>query len=642
MSGPPAPLQTALADRYRLERELGQGGMATVYLAEDLRHQRKVAVKVIREEFAAGVGSERFLREIRLAASLHHPNILPLFDSGEARGFLYYVMPVAEGESLRDRLARENALPVGDTVRLGREVADALDYAHRHGIVHRDIKPENVLLHEGHALVTDFGIGKAFSGDAASLTQTGLAIGTPAYMSPEQAGGDAVDGRSDLYSLGCMLYEMLAGSPPFTGPTAAAVISKRFTHDAPEITRSRPSVPAAVSTVIRRCLARDAAARYATGAETAEALARCITPSGTTALEEDSGAVRAPSRLQWVAVLPFASRDPELADLADGLGEEVTAGISKFPLLRVVAWQSAKGAAASGSSPREVGRALGAHYLIEGSLRRSGRQIRLNVQLVDALTGAPIWAQTFDRDLDRQTAFELQDELTDRIVATVADPFGVLVRAMAAPLKDRPVEELSASELVIRLWSYSYQVGPEEHARMRTGLERALEREPDHAEAWGALADIYWEEQLHGHNPLPDSLGRARKAAQRAVEIDPVSQFGWTEVAVVQYFSGDLAGFRAAAERAIPLNPRNCATAAILACCTAFGGDWERGYALMRRCMDLNPMHAGWFHFVPFHYHFRKGEYQEALVAAKQVNMPQLPWNYTVQMLVYAALVGWE
>jgi serine/threonine-protein kinase len=217
-------LASALAGRYRIERELGQGGMATVYLADDLRHHRKVAIKVVRSELAAGMGPERFLREIQLAARLHHPNILPLYDSGDAEGNLYYVMPVAEGESLRTRLEREKQLAVSDAVRLSAEVAGALDYAHRHEVVHRDIKPENILLHEGHALVTDFGIGKALSSaaESASLTATGLAVGTPAYMSPEQAGGEPnLDGRSDLYSLGCVLYEMLAGEPPFTAPFRA-------------------------------------------------------------------------------------------------------------------------------------------------------------------------------------------------------------------------------------------------------------------------------------------------------------------------------------------------------------------------------------------------------------------------------------
>ncbi len=234
MSNPLDRLRTALADRYAIKRELGQGGMATVYLAEDLKHERRVAIKVLRTELAAVLGPERFLREIRLTAQLNHPHILPLLDSGEAAGLLYYVMPLMEGESLRERLHREQRLSIDEAVSLACEVADALSYAHGRGLVHRDVKPENVLLTAGHAVLSDFGIARAI--DAASsetLTQTGVALGTPAYMSPEQVAGEKdLDGRSDIFSLGCVLYETLSGEPPFTGPTTRAVIARRFSAPA--------------------------------------------------------------------------------------------------------------------------------------------------------------------------------------------------------------------------------------------------------------------------------------------------------------------------------------------------------------------------------------------------------------------------
>jgi serine/threonine-protein kinase len=231
-------LKAALADRYVIERELGAGGMATVYLAEDLKHRRRVAVKVLRPELAAALGGERFLREIETTANLRHPHILPLYDSGDANGTLFYVMPYVEGESLQDRMAREKQLPVDDALRIAGEVADALSYAHGRGVIHRDIKPDNIMLENGHAVVADFGIAQAVSDSGGErLTQTGMAVGTPLYMSPEQSNGEPVDARSDLYGLACVVYEMLAGSPPFSGPTALAVMARHALDPVPEVHR---------------------------------------------------------------------------------------------------------------------------------------------------------------------------------------------------------------------------------------------------------------------------------------------------------------------------------------------------------------------------------------------------------------------
>jgi len=268
-------LRAALADRYRLERELGQGGMATVYLAEDLRHNRRVALKLLRPELAAILGADRFLAEIRTTANLQHPHVLPLFDSGEAGGFLFYVMPYVEGETLRDRLVREKQLPIADALRLASEIAAALDYAHRQGVIHRDIKPENILLHEGNALVADFGIALAASRAGGSrMTETGMSLGTPAYMSPEQAMGEReLTARSDVYALGCVLYEMLTGEPPFTGPTAQAVVAKVMTAEPSPPSAARKSVPAEVDDAVLTALEKLSADRFASAAEFAEALA---------------------------------------------------------------------------------------------------------------------------------------------------------------------------------------------------------------------------------------------------------------------------------------------------------------------------------------------------------------------------------
>ncbi len=267
-------LKAALSDRYTVEREIGRGGMATVYLARDLKHERQVAVKVLRPELAAALGPERFLREIKIAANLNHPHILPLHDSGEADGFLFYVMPYVKGESLRDRLNREKQLPIDDALKIASEVADALGFAHEHNVVHRDIKPENILLVANHAAVTDFGVARAIEeAGETRLTETGIAIGTPAYLSPEQASGEReLDGRSDVYSLGCVLYEMLAGQPPFTGPTAESVLRQHLTADPPSVTTIRPSVPSGIAEGIRQALAKTPADRFKTTAEFRDAL----------------------------------------------------------------------------------------------------------------------------------------------------------------------------------------------------------------------------------------------------------------------------------------------------------------------------------------------------------------------------------
>jgi serine/threonine-protein kinase len=302
-------LTAALADRYRLDRELGQGGMATVYLAEDLRHHRKVAVKVLRPELAAVIGAERFLAEINVTAALQHPHILPLHDSGETAGFLYYVMPYVEGRPLRERLLREKQLPIADAVRITTEVANALDYAHRHGVIHRDIKPENILLHDGQALVADFGIALAVSAAGAGrMTETGMSVGTPAYMSPEQAMGEReISARSDVYALGCVLYEMLVGEPPFTAPTAQAVVARVLTERPVPPRRRRETVPAQVEEAVLVALEKLPADRFATAGEFAAALTGAPTGARRIARAEELPTTRPRGRRTVLAAAGFAT-----------------------------------------------------------------------------------------------------------------------------------------------------------------------------------------------------------------------------------------------------------------------------------------------------------------------------------------------
>ncbi|MGH7513888.1 MAG: serine/threonine-protein kinase, partial [Gemmatimonadales bacterium] len=299
MADPPARLAAALANRYRVERELGQGGMATVYLAEDLKHRRKVALKVLRPELAATLGPDRFFREIEVAAGLQHPHILPLHDSGEAAGFLYYVMPFVDGENLRGRLTRHGELPIHEAVRLLAEVADALAYAHGQGVVHRDIKPDNVLLSGRHALVTDFGVAKAVSEATGrqQLTTAGVALGTPAYMAPEQAAADPhLDHRVDIYAVGVMAYELLAGRPPFTGRSSQEVLAAHLTQPPEPVSALRPAVPEALAAIVMKCLAKRPADRWQSAEELASQLELQLTPSGGVTPAQTRPMAAAPSR----------------------------------------------------------------------------------------------------------------------------------------------------------------------------------------------------------------------------------------------------------------------------------------------------------------------------------------------------------
>ena len=321
-------LRSSLADSYTIDRELGRGGMSSVFLAQDCKHRRSVAIKVLHPELAASMGAERFLQEIEVAARLSHPHILPLFDSGSVDDLLYYVMPYVEGESLRERLDREQQLSVEEAVHHARSIASAIDYASRQGIVHRDIKPENIMLYEGEAMVMDFGIAKAASAvSTATLTQTGMVVGTPAYVSPEQAAGEVnLDGRSDQYSLACVLYEMLTGERPFTAPTAQGVMSKRFTETARPLRNVRAAVPENVERAVARAMALEPGDRYPTAGQFALALVSTSTntPSQTVAIPQVVSAAKS------VAVLPFAnmSTDADSEYFTDGMAEEVINALS--------------------------------------------------------------------------------------------------------------------------------------------------------------------------------------------------------------------------------------------------------------------------------------------------------------------------
>jgi eukaryotic-like serine/threonine-protein kinase len=630
-------LTAALADRYRIERELGAGGMATVYLAHDLRHERDVALKVMLPELAATIGPDRFLREIRTTARLRHPHIVPLFDSGDADGQLWYAMPFVEGESLQDRLAREGPLPLNDAMRTAHEVASALGYAHARGVIHRDIKPGNILLESGHAVVADFGIASALSvAGGAKLTRTGTIVGSPAYMSPEQASGEEIDGRSDLYSLGCVVYEMLTGQPPFTAPTAMVVLAKHMLDPVPPIATARPGLPPQVVEAVERLLAKNPIDRFAS----AEACISALDIPAESRHMRSGPTAPAAGDAFWVAVLPFRFRGtaPGLDALAEGMAEDIVTGLSRFSYLRVISRSSAARFTGESVDVRAAGRELRARYLMEGTLRQAGPTLRISAQLVDAESGAHLWAEHYDRTLTPEDFFTVQDDVASRIVSTVADMHGVLPHSMSENLRHRDPQTLTPYEMTVRGLGYIERITPDEHALVRAGLERAVEGAPGNADCWALLSNMYAEEHKHGFNPRPDPLGRALDAARRAVAAAPSSHLGYHMLAQAHFFRREFQEFRNAADRAVSLNPLDAGTVAFMGILIAYTGDWERGCALAERAMELNPHHPGWYRFAAFNYAFQAGDYQAALDVALRFNMPGYFYTHMALAAVYGKL----
>jgi len=643
---------------YRITATIGAGGMGQVYRATDTKLGREVALKVLPAEMAESPERlERFQREAKALAALDHPGIVTVHSVEEADGVHFLTMQLVEGQPL-DKLIPEGGMPVGRIVEIATALAEALAAAHDKGIVHRDLKPANVMVTtDGRVKVLDFGLAKV-SGEGAAdhskvetamQTREGIVMGTVPYMSPEQVEGRRVDQRSDVFSLGVILYEMATGRRPFHSESTAGLMSAILRDDPQSPTSLRAGLPAELATVIERCLAKDPAARYPKADEVQATLAgRPATDSRIqTAVVGSPAPGSAPRRsgperaeAPWIVVLPFKAQgaDQDLAAFADGLGEDITTGLSRFSHLFVISRNSAMQYAGRSLDVRALGRELGARYALEGAARKAGSAVRVSVQLLDVETGTHLWAETYDRDLAGAGIFKVQDDVTDRVVATVADPYGVLVRSMAVAVRDRPVAELSAKELVLRVCTYWHQIRPDEHARLRTALERELEREPTHAEVWACLSRLYSNEHEFRLNPRPDSVKRALQAARRAVEINPTSQMGWEALAEASYFARDLGAFRNAAERAMTLNPRNTSTVALMGVLISHSGEWERGCEITRGAMALNPHHPGWYYFPELFDHYRKSELDQALETAKRLNMPGDFWVHAVTAAVCGRL----
>ena len=500
-------LTAALTGRYRLERELGAGGMATVYQAHDERHDRAVAIKVLHPEVAASVGGDRFLAEIHTTAKLAHPNILPLFDSGSEGGVLYYVMPLVVGESLRARLERERTIETSEALRITSEVADALAYAHANGVIHRDIKPENILLQGGHALVTDFGIARAPTPSGNErLTSAGLSVGTPAYMSPEQAAADPhIDGRSDQYSLACVLFEMLAGEPPFSGPSVDAILVRRFTRPPPRVSSRRSDIARHLDGAILTAMARDPNERFPSMERFVHALSAPPPSWG-------AGPGFDPS----IAVLPFANMSPDSENeyFGDGMAEEIIIALAQVPGLRVAARTSAFAFKGKNHDLRAVGEQLNVSAVLEGSVRRAGNRVRITAQLINVSDGYHLWSERYDREL--VDIFAIQDEIASAIASRLA----VTLRGRDAISLVRPsTSSIDAYEHYLKARSLMKERGA---ALLRAidYLERAVELDAGFAPALAHLSHALILSSFWGMLPPDRVASRARWAAATALESD--------------------------------------------------------------------------------------------------------------------------
>jgi serine/threonine-protein kinase len=627
-------LAEALGDRYTVERELGSGGMATVYLAQDVKHRRRVAIKVLRPALAASLGADRFVREIEIAAQLSHPHILPLFDSGEADGLLYYMMPYVEGESLRDRLVRAGKLTVAETVKLTDQVSSALAYAHERGVVHRDIKPENIMLAGDQAIVADFGIARAVEAAGGErLTGTGLAVGTPAYMSPEQwSGAAAVDSRTDVYALGCVVYEMVGGHPPFEGTTPQELLAKHSTDPVPHLRTSDPAIPLFVERAVERALAKDPNDRFATVNEFSAALttgtvvarvrhrgrrrwaAAGAAVTAVVALGVWSLATLAThATVERLAVLPLVdlTNDPEQAYLVEGVHEALIAELGQLGLSVTARATMAQFRDTDQPLP-DIASQLRVDGVLEGSVFRDGDSLEITARLYDD-GGEQLWAASFDgvlsnvvalyRGFARAIAEKIEWQLTAEDEAALSESRPVNPDVYEAYLRGMHVLHNRTTRAAVDT-AIGY-------------FAEAVERNPADPLAYAGLALAY-ATLGHGFDPPDDAWPRTRAAAERALRLDSTLAEAWAALADYKtYAERDWAGAERAFRRANELNPSLAMNHYHYAWYLVVFGRIEEALAEHRRAQELDPLtplHTTWLPAV----HFGSGQYERALPLARE------------------------
>ena len=520
-------LRNALKARYDLDRLIGRGGMANVYLATDLRHGRPVAVKVLRASFGDAGDTERFALEIETAARLQHPNILPVYDSGEANGALFFVMPHVEGDTLRRRLERERVLTWPVAMTILREVGDALAFAHSRNVIHRDIKPENILFFAGHAVVADFGIAKVMQAAGNRLTLEGHGVGTPEYMSPEQAFAEVnIDARTDVYAFSCIAYEMLSGVPPWSDQSPLAILLRKNHEDPPVLRLQDDSIPTHVPAVLRRGLARDPANRYPDIASLMAEL-DVVTPGFTSAVVRSSPMI-APAILDMpsIAVLPFSNLSGDAADeyLSDGISEELIHGLAQTGGIRVVARTSSFRFKNLATDVREIGTELKVDTVLEGSVRRQGNRLRITARLIDTSNGFEKWSERYEREFT--DVFAVQDDIARSIVVSLEGTLRPSLHTVIAA----STNDMHAYELFLEgryLWN---QRTTPALRRSVSLLQRAVERDPSFAAAHAALAEACVTVAVYGIESPEVFLRQARAAAEVSLKLRP----GYTDALVAR------------------------------------------------------------------------------------------------------------
>ncbi|HMI46345.1 MAG TPA: protein kinase [Gemmatimonadaceae bacterium] len=583
-------LRTTLSDAYLLERELGGGGMSRVFLAEERALKRRVVVKVLSPDLAAGVNVERFRREILLTARLQHPHIVPVFTAGETEGLPYYTMPFVEGDSLRVRLVRTGAMPIAIAVSIVRDVARALEFAHAKGVVHRDIKPDNILLTGNTAAVSDFGIAKALlasrvAAGSAQITDLGVAIGTPQYMAPEQAVADAgLDQRVDLYALGCVAYEMITGEPPFTGRSTASLIRAHIIDAPPPIATKRADVPETLAALIERCLEKDPDDRPSSARDIIEVL------DNLASLQPRGSESTAGTEVPTIAVLPFASVGAEHSNdhFADGLTDEVITDLSMIKTLRVISRQSAMRLKGSDRDLRTIARELGARYVLTGSIRRAGSSLRVTAQLVDARVDAQIWADKFNGTLE--DVFEIQERLSRQIVDALRI---TLTPNEKRRLAQRPIADERAYEYYLlarqEIWNVTAQ--SLDHALQL--VRRAHDIVGDNELLFVAEGLIYWQKVNVGMVPVSqydEYLSKAEACASKVFALNPESSKGYGLRGAIRHTRADPSGAARDYKQALLLDPNDPEALLWLGYYYGVSGRPALARALMDRLQHVDPL----------------------------------------------------